>query len=89
MYKSQYESVPFGYSYRGTFNEGASEKPVVVLARQKSFSSIYIYQRIGMIIFSRINEGEFIKDYPYLYIVLCVMITLLMGYMYKYIKIKI
>ena len=42
MYKSQYESVPFGYSYRGTFNEGASEKPVVVLARQKSFSSLYI-----------------------------------------------
>lgn len=42
-----------------------------------------------MIIFSRINEGEFIKDYPYLYIVLCVMIALLMGYMYKYIKIKI
>lgn len=42
MYKSQYESVTFGYSYRGTFNEGASEKPVVVLARQKSFSSLYI-----------------------------------------------
>lgn len=55
----------------------------------KNLFPLYIYQRIGMIIFSRINEGEFIKDYPYLYIVLCVMITLLMGYMYKYIKIKI
>lgn len=55
----------------------------------KNLFPLYIYQRIGMIIFSRINEGEFIKDYPYLYIVLCVMITLLVGYMYKYIKIKI
>ena len=55
----------------------------------KNLFPLYIYQRIGMIIFSRINEGEFIKDYPYLYIVLCVMIALLMGYMYKYIKIKI
>lgn len=55
----------------------------------KNLFPLYIYQRIGMIIFSRINEGEFIKDYSYLYIVLCVMIALLMGYMYKYIKIKI
>lgn len=55
----------------------------------KNLFPLYIYQRIGMIIFSRINEGEFIKDYPFLYIVSCVMTTLLIGYMYKYIQIKI
>lgn len=54
----------------------------------KNLFPLYIYQRIGMIILSRINGGELIEDSPYLYIILCAMITLFFGWTYKYIQIK-
>lgn len=54
----------------------------------KNLFPLYIYQRIGMIILSRINGGEFIANSPYPYIVLCAMMTLLFGWTYKYIQIK-
>ncbi len=54
----------------------------------KNLFPLYIYQRIGMIIFSRIDEGEFIRDYPFLYILICALVTLLFGLTYKYFQIK-
>ena len=63
-----------------------NSKPLVWLG--KNLFPLYIYQRIGMIILSRIDGGEFIANSPYLYIVLCAMMTLFFGWTYKYIQIK-
>ena len=49
---------------------------------------LYIYQRIGMILLSKFDGGMFISEYPYLYILSCAVITLLLGWSYKFIQIK-
>lgn len=49
---------------------------------------LYIYQRIGMIVLGRIDEGYMIANYPYVYIVGCVLMTLFFGWTYKFVKFK-
>ena len=55
----------------------------------KHLFPLYIYQRIGMIILSEYDGGVFIHDNPYFYILSCALITLIFGWTYKYIQIKI
>lgn len=55
----------------------------------KHLFPLYIYQRIGMIILSEYDGGVFIHDNPYIYILSCALITLIFGWTYKYIQIKI
>lgn len=50
---------------------------------------LYIYQRIGMIILSNVADGIVVKDYPYLYIFSCAALTILLGWSYRFIQIKI
>ena len=49
---------------------------------------LYIYQRIPMIVFSSINEGAFAAGYPFLFMVACLIVTILIARAYKYISIK-
>lgn len=49
---------------------------------------LYIYQRTGMLIFSTIDGGTFIQTYPYAYILICAVITILCGWGFKYIQVK-
>jgi len=49
----------------------------------------YIYQRIPMILLSTVGGGIFVCNYPVLYTTLCLAITLLITYLYKYWAIKL
>lgn len=50
---------------------------------------LYIYQRIPMIVFCHINDGQFVSEYFYTYVVVCFIITIVMAKFYKYIEIKL
>lgn len=43
---------------------------------------LYIYQRLPMVIFSTIYGGEFMEQHYYLYIICCLVITVLIAYLY-------
>lgn len=55
----------------------------------KNLFPLYIYQRIPMILFSTICGGRIIVEYPSLYIFLCVAVTLICAYIYRFIEIRI
>lgn len=48
---------------------------------------LYIYQRIPMLVLSSIFEGAFIENHRYIYVFLCIIITILFTSIYKYIEI--
>lgn len=50
--------------------------------------SLYIYQRVPMIVFSSIDNGAFIYNFPNAYIFTCLLATIIIGYFYKYWKIS-
>lgn len=50
----------------------------------KNLFPIYIYQRIPMIILASVSNGEFIANYPVVYTGCCLMVTMLIAYLYKY-----
>lgn len=54
----------------------------------KNLFPLYIYQRIPMILFSTILGGGIIVEWPELYILLCVCVTLAFAYFYKFIDIR-
>ncbi|MDC2648973.1 acyltransferase family protein [Bacteroides ovatus] len=54
-----------------------------------SLFPLYIYQRLPMIALYEINNGIFVSNYVVLYISLCGVITIGIGYLYKYWQIKI
>ena len=53
----------------------------------KNLFPLYIYMRIPMILFSK--DKDFIVNYEWLYITLCIAITLVFGYTYRFYQIKI
>lgn len=55
----------------------------------KHLFPIYIYQRIPMIIFSTIGNGVLIRTSPLLYMISCIIFTLLIAHYYKYWRISI
>lgn len=55
----------------------------------KNLFPLYIYQRVPMIILSSIYGGTFISSYPVLYTAVCLLITLLFAYFYKYWAVKL
>lgn len=50
---------------------------------------LYIYQRIPMIILSSIGGGVFVLDFPILYVISCLVITIMIAFFYKYWSIKL
>lgn len=62
--------------------------PILIWAGKNLFP-LYIYQRIPMIIFSSICGGAFVSSYPVLFTSICLLITLLFAYFYKYWSIKL
>lgn len=61
----------------------------VLIWAGKNLFPLYIYQRIPMIIFSSICGGVFVSSYPVLYTSVCLLITLLFAYFYKYWAVKL
>ena len=55
----------------------------------KNLFPIYIYQRIPMIILSNFSEGAFVINYPVTYAIVCMVITGLIAYSYKYWIVKL
>ena len=55
----------------------------------KNLFPLYIYQRIPMIILSSICGGAFVATYPVLYTAVCLLLTLLFAYFYKYWTVKL
>jgi len=53
----------------------------------KNLFPLYIYQRIPMLIFATLNDGIIAGEYHYLYLLICALITILFGKMYRYISI--
>ena len=49
---------------------------------------LYIYQRLPMIYFSEFDGGVFMSEQPYLYIGLCLAVTLFIGCIYRYVEIR-
>jgi len=50
---------------------------------------IYIYQRLPMIVLSKVGGEAFVRDHEILYIVLCLIITLLIAYVYDRLRLSI
>lgn len=50
---------------------------------------LYIYQRVLMIILSSIVGGVFVANYPILYVISCLAITIIITYYYKYWAIRL
>ena len=50
---------------------------------------LYIYQRIPMIILSKVGHGEFVCTHPLLYVFSCLLVTILITFCYKYWAIKL
>lgn len=50
---------------------------------------LYIYQRLPMIALASIGGGYFLHNHYYLYIALCLIVTLIIAYIYKYIDIRL
>lgn len=49
---------------------------------------LYIYQRIPMIVLNELSEGVLATHYPYLYIAICLLLTVLIACFYPYWQIK-
>lgn len=54
----------------------------------KNLFPIYIYQRLPMILIVAIADGYFVKEHKYLYVIISLILTLLIAYLYKYFTIK-
>lgn len=50
---------------------------------------LYIYQRIPMLVLASLCGTTLISSFPYIYVVICFIITILLSYLYKYIAIKL
>lgn len=50
---------------------------------------LYIYQRIPMIVFASISGGAFVADYPLIYTLVCLIITVIIAYLYRFWAIKL
>lgn len=55
----------------------------------KNLFPLYIYQRIPMIIFSTICGGYVVSEFRYLYVCMCVVISVAIVHLYKYINVKL
>ncbi len=44
---------------------------------------IYIYQRLPMIALEKFDDGQFISQHPYLYVWICLIITLVIAFVYR------
>lgn len=53
----------------------------------KKLFPLYIYQRISMIALFAVADGSFVAKYPYFYVILCFIITLLIATGYNHIAI--
>jgi len=62
---------------------------LILIWAGKNLFPLYIYQRIPMIIFSSICGGSFVSSYPELYTTVCLLVTLLFAYFYKYWAVKL
>lgn len=54
----------------------------------KNLFSLYIYQRIPMILFSTICGGYLVTEWRYVYVVTCAVVSIVIVHLYKYITIK-
>lgn len=63
-----------------------SNKPLFWLG--KNLFSLYIYQRIPMILFFEISP-DFVKDNTITYIIICILLTGIIAHFYKYWQVKI
>ena len=61
----------------------------VLIWAGKNLFPLYIYQRIPMIILSSFYDGAFVATYPVFYIVVCLLVTLIFTYFYKYWTVKL
>ena len=61
----------------------------VLIWAGKNLFPLYIYQRVPMIIFSSICGGTLVATYPVLFTSVCLLITLLVAYLYKYWAVKL
>lgn len=50
---------------------------------------IYIYQRLPMMILSTLYSGIIVIDYPYFFLILCMMMTGLIAYGFRFFNVKI
>ena len=62
--------------------------PILIWAGKNLFP-LYIYQRVPMIVLSYINGGAFVSSFPILYTAVCLLVTLLLAYFYKYWAVKL
>lgn len=53
----------------------------------KNLFPLYIYQRIPMFIFASINDGIIASQYHYLYILICAIITIIFGKVFRFLSI--
>lgn len=63
-------------------------KNPILLWCGKNLFPLYIYQRIPMIVLSSIG-GVFVAEHPVIFIVICLLVTILFAMLYKYIAIKL
>lgn len=57
-------------------------KPLIWLG--SNLFPLYIYQRVPMIAIASIDDGRLVSMCPYLYVTVCLVLTLGIGYCYKY-----
>ncbi len=55
----------------------------------KNLFPLYIYQRIPMILIASISGGAFVADYPVIYTFVCLIITALIAYLYRFWAVKL
>jgi len=54
----------------------------------KNLFPLYIYQRVPMLIFSSICDGLIMYNHPYIYILLCLVCTIIIALAYKYFSVN-
>lgn len=100
-----YASIALGINYRGIVHNLASVafafSVVVVTMRFRlgnrvicwlgeNLFPLYIYQRIPMILFANVLGSSFLSLHPYLYVVVCVVVTLLISlYLWPRIRVRV
>lgn len=50
---------------------------------------LYIYQRIPMILFSTIYEGYLVCEWRYLYVFICIVVSMVIVFFYKFINVRL
>ena len=55
----------------------------------KNLFPLYIYQRIPMILFSTVCGGYLVSEWKYAYVIICVVVSIILVHIYKYINIKL